>query len=113
MLVKRGRYGAAGRCFEPVTVYSFDPFRRIYRVASLDDTAGLMDIYEGTLVEGCLRLSNERVGTWYRRTDGEERKFRLAHCIRDDAMTLAIEQARPDTDDWEPLMRIRYPRETA
>ena len=33
-----------------MNVYSFDPFREVFRVASLDDTMGLMDIYEGALV---------------------------------------------------------------
>ena len=110
MLIERGVYEAGGRRFEPVNVYSFDPFREVFRVASLDDTMGLMDIYEGALVDGCLRLSNDRTGTWFRRPDGEERKFRLRHCLSFDAMTLEIEESPPAEDSWQPFMRIAYER---
>ena len=110
MLIERGAYEAAGRRFEPVNIYSFDPFRERYRVASLDDTEGLMDVYEGARRDGCLRITNTDSGTWFRRPDGSEVHFMVAYCFEPDRILVEIDEADVGTDDWAPFMTIRYQR---
>ncbi|MEZ5317800.1 MAG: DUF1579 family protein [Vicinamibacterales bacterium] len=52
-----------GQVWQTTSIWSFDRFRKTFRVVYLDDLWGLLDVYEGDFVDGRLTLSNERAAT--------------------------------------------------
>ena len=111
MLRENGRYPGPDAVFEPETIHSFDPYRHVFRSAVLEETAGLMDIYEGSLEGGRLILTNEKSGTFYKQPDGGAIKFRFTYEFGDDdTFTLTIHQSPATESDWQPFFRFEYER---
>ncbi|WP_370339381.1 hypothetical protein [Parvularcula marina] len=60
------------------TQMSYDQYRQLYRVAVVDDTWGLMDIYEGRFTEPeMLEVTNLRSDTHFPLGDDQKMHFRL------------------------------------
>lgn len=76
--------------------------------ASLDDTSGLMDVYEGHLEAGKLQLTNEKTGTWFVRPGGTAVKFRLTYQLEPGHVSMLIDESPPDLQEWHPFMMIEY-----
>lgn len=61
------------------TLFSYDPYREIYRLSVMDDAFGLLDIYEGDFdAEGRLVTTNLRADTSYP-IEGGQLHFKLIH----------------------------------
>ena len=50
-------------------------------------------------------MINERAGTWFRRPDGSEMRFRVTYRFGGTLRTL-IDEAPADGGTWKPFMRI-------
>ena len=61
------------------TLFTYDPYRAVYRLSVMDDAFGLLDIYEGTFdAEGRLVTTNLRSDTSYP-IEGGQLHFKLVH----------------------------------
>lgn len=61
------------------TLFSYDPYRGLYRLSVMDDTFGLLDIYEGDFDEdGRLVVTNLRTDTSYP-IEGGQLHFKLVY----------------------------------
>lgn len=97
--------------FTLYTVFTYDVFRKVYRSMTLDANEGLMDVYEGALVDGTLTLTNEKAETWFITDSGAALKFKLEYVLTSpDAHTLNVAFAAVNTSAWQPMMRIEYER---
>lgn len=87
------------------TLISFDQYRDIYRLAAIDDTYGLMDIYEGDFIEdGVIQFTNFRSGTNFPTGDGGEMYFRLTLSeINNDTRELLVENTIDHGKTWTPM----------
>lgn len=65
--IKKGNYLKAvmGGQYEYELIFSYDQFQRKYRMSSIDQVSGLLDIYEGNLQEGKLVIDNVAKDTYY------------------------------------------------
>lgn len=61
------------------TLFSYDPYREVYRLSVMDDAFGLLDVYEGDFdAEGRLVTTNLRADTAYP-IEGGQLHFKLVH----------------------------------
>lgn len=70
-LQERLTWDDQGRPVEEVRTWSWDRFRKVYRLAAIDDVNGHLDIYEGTLADGKLTLANAETRTALTTPDGK------------------------------------------
>ena len=61
------------------TLFTYDPYREVYRLSVMDDAFGLLDIYEGAFdAQGRLVTTNLRADTSYP-IEGGQLHFKLVH----------------------------------
>ena len=96
--------------FHVETVFSYDQYRKVYRVVAMDDTWGLMDVYEGTIVGDELLLTNIRSGTTFPMPGDKQRFFRLRVPLGGDRRTMVIDASEDGGENWFPSFRVEYQR---
>ncbi len=84
---------------------SYDQYRDVYRVAVLDDSSGLLDIYEGAVEDGVLRVDNLRADTSYR-AGGVEVHFRLVWDMSEPVIDYDIDASVDGGETWMPFMMM-------
>ena len=57
--------------FHMRTMIAYDQYRKVYRKTALDDIWGMMDLYEGNIVDGKLVLDNLKARTFFPVGDGK------------------------------------------
>ena len=92
------------------TDFTFDQIRKVYRAAVVDDTWGLMDIYEGELEGETLVMTNMRAGTDFELQDGRRMNFRLSIPVAGDNRVVMIDQSVDSGETWAPFYRLTYKR---
>lgn len=93
-----------------VNMFSFDPFRGVYRLAATD-IGGLMDIYEGRLEGKRLVMDNLRAGTFWQGGDGKSLAFRLTYDFSgDEGWVLDVEMSGDKGEHWQPMGRVVFAR---
>lgn len=87
------------------TLISFDQYRDIYRLAAIDDTYGLMDIYEGDFIkDGVIQFTNFRAGTNFPTEDGGDMYFRLTFSeIDKNTREFLVENTVDKGATWSPM----------
>lgn len=92
------------------TTFSYDPYRNVYRVSVLDDTFGLMDIYEGRFLEdGILAVSNLRSDTYFPiGADGERLHFMLRWDMTDATKQFDVLMTSDGGASWAPYFEMDY-----
>lgn len=87
------------------TFISYDQYRELYRLAAVDDTYGLMDIYEGDFVAGnVFQLTNLRAGTSFPLGDGSSMYFRLTFAnINSNKLEFLVENSLDGGEIWTPM----------
>lgn len=74
---KMGAFPAFSISIPGKTLYhgalSYDVFQNKYRFVVIDSALGLLDVYEGQLVEGALQMTNLKAGTFF--ASGEQNFF--------------------------------------
>ncbi len=88
--------------------YTFDQYRKVYRVSVIDSGWGIMDIYEGDLEDGAISLTNIRSGTSFPLEGGGELFFRLNMPVSEDKHVLDINLSADKGETWQPFYRVTY-----
>lgn len=108
--VKKGNYLKAvmGGQYEYELVFSYDQFQRKYRVSSIDQVSGLLDIYEGNLQEGKLVINNVVKDTYY--TMGGTNYYNrltLSRTSTNEALML-IEGSGNRGEQWQLISQVLF-----
>lgn len=99
----------AGSMFQTATTYSYDQYRNTYRIAVMDDTWGIMDIYEGTIEDGALVATNLKSGTTFPMSESVSRAFRLKiKFLSPTQRTMEIDKSDDDGKSWQPNFNLVY-----
>lgn len=95
------------------TFISYDQYRNLYRIAAIDDTFGLMDIYEGDFISpDKFQVTNLRAGTNFPTEDGGEMYFRLTFTeIDNDTREFLVERSIDNGMSWSPMNKNEMSRE--
>jgi len=95
------------------TFISYDQYRNLYRIAAVDDTFGLMDIYEGDFISPeKFQVTNLRAGTNFPTDDGGEMYFRLTFTeIDNDTREFLVERSTDNGMSWSPMNMNKMSRE--
>jgi hypothetical protein len=89
--------------------FSFDKFRKTYRMALIENIVGLLDIFEGGFNGDTLWVDNRRTGTMGPNMAGQLEANRMALRFDGaDAFTLTIQAWRDN--GWVDGMRYRFTR---
>jgi len=88
---------------------SYDQYRQTYRQSIMDDTWGLMDIYEGNIDnQGLLTVDNIKSGTLFPGQNNTWFSFRLKielkNCVRHTHVDVSADKGTT----WLPYMRFKY-----
>lgn len=95
--------------FQTASFYSYDQYRKTYRIAVLDDTWGIMDIYEGNIENGILVATNLKAGTTFPMSETVSRAFRLNITIADSTeRKMIIEKSDDGGKSWQPNFKLIY-----
>ncbi len=90
--------------------YTFDQYRDVYRISAVDSGWGLMDIYEGSLDDGVLVLTNVRSGTSFPLEDGGTLHFQLRIPVHGDEKEMEVNLSSDGGENWRPFYKISYLR---
>ncbi len=90
------------------TTFSYDQYRSVYRVMVLDDTWGVMDIYEGTIKGGALIVTNIRAQTGFPISADVTRYFRLTFPITSGKRVMTIDASDDGGKNWMPNFKVTY-----
>jgi Protein of unknown function (DUF1579) len=108
-LQERLTWDDQGRPVEEVRTWSWDRFRKVYRLAAIDDVNGHLDIYEGTLAEGKLTLGNAETRTALTTPEGKAVLGRYTVSgITPAGFRLDWESSRDDGKTWTPAGSFIY-----
>ena len=100
---------STGEEFEVRNYFTWDAFRGVYRIALMDGTHGLMDIYEGDFNdEGVFVMDNVRAGTFFPTGDGGEMAFRFQFVLKKDAPEFYVDISTDKGATWGPAFRVQY-----
>jgi len=100
-----------------VSIFSYDQFRQVYRVAAMDGDFGLMDIYEGRIEErggeAVLVVDNFRSDTSFPTRSGGHLHFRLAYTLGQERRSLLVEMTTDRGATWREFSRTDFERTAA
>jgi hypothetical protein len=88
--------------FNLETFITYDQYRNVYRKSVIDDTWGIMDIYEGQIENGKLVLTNLNSKTFFPLGNGVWRGFRLTIDISGDTREMHIDKTDDYGKTWQP-----------
>ena len=95
--------------FQTATFFSYDQYRKIYRIAVMDDTWGIMDIYEGDIENDKLVVTNLRSKTFFPIDEKTSRAFRLTIDISGaSARRMEIDKSDDGGKSWQPNFVVSY-----
>ncbi len=98
--------------FQSASYYSYDQYRELYRVAVMDDTWGLLDVYEGKPEGDKLILTNLKSGTFFPTGDGRWRAFKLMLDLTGDTeRMLIVEKSDDGGASWQPNFKVSYTKQ--
>lgn len=98
----------SGGGFHMETYISFDQYRNVYRKAAVDDVWGIMDMYEGQMVDGRIVFTNLKADTSFPIADGVWRHFRLTLELARPSRQMMIEKSDDGGKSWQPAFRVNY-----
>jgi len=89
---------------------TYDQYREVYRSVAIDDSWGIMDIYEGNFIGDTLVLTNLKSGTSFPVGDGKWRSFRLNINVEANLAErrMLIEGSDDGGATWAPAFRVTY-----
>lgn len=94
--------------FKLETDLTYDQYRNVYRKAVIDDTWGIMDVYEGTMEGDKLVMTNLKSGTTFPMGEGVERAFRLTIEIAQPKRLMIIDASDDGGKTWMPAYKLTY-----
>lgn len=94
--------------FNLETFITFDQYRKVYRKAVIDDTWGIMDIYEGNIENGKLILTNLKSETFFPITEKISRGFKLIIELKSNKRIMEILKTDDLGKTWQPAFKSIY-----
>jgi hypothetical protein len=94
--------------FHMRTTITYDQYRDVFRKAALDDIWGILDLYEGNIVDGRLVLDNLKSGTLFPLEDGRWRGFRLTMELTPAHRWMWIDKTDDQGQTWQPAFKAEY-----
>ena len=94
--------------FHMNTYLTFDKYRSVFRKAAIDDVWGVMDIYQGNIVDDTLVLTNLESGTLFPVDADTWRGFRLSVPLIAGERTMLIEKTDDYGQSWQPAFKSVY-----
>jgi len=92
-----------------LTWFTWDPYREVYRIAVMDDSFGVMDIYEGRFVsEHRLVATNLRSNTYFPLEDGARMHFQLRWDLAAMPKTFDVLYTTDGGASWQPYFEMIY-----
>lgn len=94
---------------------TYDQFRKIYRVTLLDDTLGLMDVYEGDFdTDTVLSVTNLRSDTHFPiGPNGEAMHFKLRWDLGASPITYELLMTVDGGESWDNFSKMTYTKTSA
>ena len=89
---------------------SYDQYREVCRKADLDDVWGIFDLYEGTIDDDRLILTNLASPTFVPLEDGRWRGFRLILELKAGNRWMWIDKTDDGGETWQPAFKVEYQR---
>jgi hypothetical protein len=108
----RGTFDFAGfeKPMELVMLWSWDPFQKEYRLAVLDDYAGLLDVFEQKSASP-LQMSNVSHGTFFQDGRGRNSWSTLTvHFLEDGALRMHLAASTDGGTTWLEISRFTLRR---
>ena len=96
--------------FHSELTFSFDQYRNHYRLSLLDDTWGVMDMYEGEIEGDQLVMTNLRSDTSFPIGNGQSLHFKLSAALEGDTRVTDILASTDKGNSWFPYLRFTYMR---
>lgn len=96
------------RGFHVESLITFDQYRKVYRMAAIDDYWGLMDVYEGNLEGDALVLTNLKAGTFFPIGPDAWRAFRITLELKPEKRMMIVEKSDDGGKSWQPNFEIGY-----
>lgn len=96
--------------FKMLTYITYDQYRGVYRKAAIDDVWGIMDLYEGKIVDNKLILDNLTSKTFFPISKDVWRGFRLTAdlSLTGNSRQMLIEKTDDNGQSWQPAFRATY-----
>jgi hypothetical protein len=101
----------SGDALSVETTISYDQYRRTFRISVLDDTWGIMDIYEGIIESNKLIATNIGKGTHFPTEDGGSMEFKLNITLDGDTRVTEINLTTNSGETWRQFYRLTYVRQ--
>jgi hypothetical protein len=95
--------------------WSYDKYRKVYRMISCDHISGLMSVMEGNFIEDTdtVVVSSVRAGTSMIEADGTEVFSRLSSTkTGEDSFMDIVEESLDDGQTWSPVFRAKHTRKS-
>ncbi len=100
-----------GPAFPMRSFYTWDARKQVYRLAAIDQNGGMMDVYEGSLIDNRLVMNNLAHETFYATADGSEMAFRLNWTfVSDDTIDLRVEMSLDQGESWRDMTFVAMRR---
>ena len=94
--------------FHLETFFGYDQYRDVYRLVAIDDTWGLVDLYEGTIQDGKLVVTNLKSGTFFPIGPNQWRAFRITIELQGATRLMAVEKSDDAGETWQENFKITY-----
>lgn len=101
---------AEGSAFHSVLLWSYDKYRKVYRMVALENVVGLIDVFEGVFVGDTLVMDDERSGTSAPNMSGRLEFLRISFRMVNENEAQLSFQAKHN-DQWVDGMRLRLTRQ--
>lgn len=87
---------------------TYDQYRKVYRMAAIDDYWGIMDVYEGNMIDGQLVLTNLKSGTFFPVAAETWRAFRITLELAAGKRMMIVDKSDDGGKSWQPNFEITY-----
>lgn len=87
---------------------TYDQYRKVYRMAAIDDYWGLMDVYEGKITDDRLVLTNLKSGTFFPVSAENWRAFRITLELNAGKRLMTVEKSDDGGKNWQPNFEVTY-----
>ncbi|MBO6503472.1 MAG: DUF1579 family protein [Kordiimonadaceae bacterium] len=94
--------------FHLETIFGYDQYRDVYRLIAIDDYWGIVDLYEGTIEDNKLVVTNLKSGTFFPINETTSRAFQIAIDLTGDTRKMVIHKSDDGGKSWQPNFTITY-----
>ncbi|WP_262695341.1 DUF1579 family protein [Kordiimonas aquimaris] len=94
--------------FHTETYIGYDQYRNVYRLIAFDDVWGLPDVYEGTIEDNKLIVTNLKSGSLFKMGDDLWRGFKITIELKANNRVMTVDKTDDMGKSWQPNFRITY-----